>query len=133
METCTTQQGCVGGHSNAPQVKPGCQETDMRSHIESKIAFAAIVGVVAGLGACSGGSSSDSVTVEGNVAVAYVKRPVSALGNPTDSVVTGQGGDLYIREKSSPSASETNVTGAYTQGRGDVSDPEVSYDGTKLL
>jgi hypothetical protein len=85
---------------------------------------------------CTGGSSSsDSVTVEGDVPIAYIKRPVSALGNPTDSVPdnTAQGGDLYIRQKSSPSASESNVTGSYTQGQGDVSDPEVSYDGTKLL
>lgn len=104
----------------------------MHSETMSKVAFGAMAGVVAGLSACTGGSS-DSVTVEGNVAIAYVKRPVSALGNPTDAVVTGQGGDLYIREKSSPSASETNVTGSYTQGQGDVSDPEVSYDGTKLL
>jgi len=104
----------------------------MRIQLRSKIAWA-MAGVAAALAACTGGSSSDSVTVEGNVAIAYVKRPVSTLGNPTDAVVTGQGGDLYIREKSSPSAPENNVTGSYTQGQGDVSDPEVSYDGTKLL
>lgn len=85
------------------------------------------------LAACSGSGESDSVTVEGDVPIAYVKRPTSTLGNPTDSVMTGQGGDLYIREKSSPSAAETNITRSHTQGRGDVSDPEVSYDGTKLL
>jgi len=99
----------------------------------SGIAFAAIAVVVVGLTACSRGSSSDSVTVAGDVDIAYVRRPVSTLGNPTDAVVTGQGGDLYIREKSSPNAPETNVTGSYTQGQGDVSDPEVSFDGTRLL
>jgi len=71
----------------------------MRNQVKTQIVFVAMVGMVAGLAACSGGSSSDSVTVEGNVAVAYVKRPVSALGNPTDSVVTGQGGDLYLCDK----------------------------------
>ena len=96
------------------------------------------VGVIAitavSLGACSQGSNnSDSVTVEGNVALAYVKRPTSTLGNPTDSIMTGSGGDLYMRDKSSPSATETNVTGSLTQGAGDVSDPEVSFDGKKLL
>jgi hypothetical protein len=38
-----------------------------------------------------------------------------------------------IREKSSPSAREFNVTAAITQGAGDVSDPEVSYDGRKIV
>jgi len=105
----------------------------MRNQVKTQIVFVAMVGMVAGLAACSGGSSSDSVTVEGNVAVAYVKRPVSALGNPTDSVVTGQGGDLYLRYKSSPSGTETNVTGSYTKGQGDVNRPEISFDGTKIV
>ncbi len=55
----------------------------MYSPITRKLAFGAIAGVVAaGLAACTG-RSSDSVTVDGDVAIAYVKRPVSALGNPT--------------------------------------------------
>ena len=85
------------------------------------------------LSGCGSGGDSDSVTVEGNVAIAYVKRPNSTSGNPTDSIMSGQGGDLYVRDKSSPSASETNITNSQTGGRGDVSDPEVSYDGTRLL
>lgn len=95
-----------------------------------------IYGVCAlGLSACGGGGSgsSNSVTVEGNVAIAYVKRPVTTLGNPTDSITFTQGGDLYTREKSSPTAPEVNITASMTNGRGDVSDPEVSYDGTKIL
>jgi hypothetical protein len=105
----------------------------MCSPITRKLALGAIAGVVAaGFAACSG-RSSDSVTVEGNVAVAYVKRPVSALGNPTDSVVTGQGGDLYMRDKSSPSGTETNLTGSYTMGQGDVNHPDVSFDGTRIV
>jgi len=81
---------------------------------------------------CSSGSS-DPVTVDGDVAIAYVKRPTSTLGNPTDAIMFTAGGDLYLREKSSPSAAEINITGSQTNGTGDVSDPEVSYDGTKLL
>jgi len=105
----------------------------MRDQIMRKSIFAAYVGVLAGVTACTGGSSSDSVTVAGDVAIAYVKRPVSALGNPTDAVVTGQGGDLYLRDKSSPSGSETNLTGSHTNGRGDVNHPTVSFDGTKIV
>lgn len=88
-----------------------------------------LLAMAMGLIACSG----ESTTVEGDVSVAYVKRPVDSLGNPTDAVEFTEGGDLYMREKSSPSAPETNLTGSLTNGRGDVSDPEVSYDGTKIL
>src|SRR6266481_985360 len=101
----------------------------MDKQIERKISRA-IAGIVVGLIACTGGGSN---IVDGDVAVAYVKRPVSALGNPTDAVVTGQGGDLYLRDKSSPSGSETNLTGSYTNGQGDVNRPEVSFDGTKIV
>lgn len=103
----------------------------MYSQSHSQIAWA-LAGVVAGLAACTGGSS-DSITVAGDVAIAYVKRPVSALGNPTDAVVTGQGGDLYLRDKSSPSGTETNLTGSLTGGQGDVAHPNVSFDGTKIV
>ena len=88
----------------------------------------ALTGLLAGCG-----SGSDSTTVQGDVSIAYVKRPNSTLANPTDSVVTGTGGDLYIRDRSSPNGSEQNVTATYTGGQGDVSDVEVAYDGTKLL
>jgi hypothetical protein len=89
----------------------------------------ALPALVAG---CSSGSSS-SVTVDGDVSIAYVKRPVSSVGNPTDAITFTPGGDLYIREKSDPNSPEINVTASLTQGQGDVSDPEVSYDGSKLL
>jgi hypothetical protein len=94
------------------------------------------------LSGCSGGASegdTDSVTVAGDIPIAYVKRPIdptdtdSAAGNPTDSIIERVGGDLYVRLRSSPSAPEYNITRSYTNGQGDVSDPEVSYDGTKLL
>ena len=109
----------------------------MRALITNKKTLVYGVGMVCvlGLTACSGGggSSSDSVTVEGNVSVAYVKRPVTTLGNPTDSITFTPGGDLYTREKSSPTAPEVNITASMTRGQGDVSDPEVSYDGSKIL
>jgi hypothetical protein len=99
-----------------------------RTHGPSTLVFSLVVL----LSACSTGSS-DSVTVDGDVAIAYVKRPTTTLGNPTDAITFTAGGDLYMRETSSPSATEINITGSQTNGQGDVSDPEVSYDGTKLL
>ena len=38
-----------------------------------------------------------------------------------------------LREKSSASAIEHNLTDRFTQGNGDASDPEVSYDGKKVV
>ncbi len=87
------------------------------------------------IAACGSGSASDSntVTVAGDVPLAYVKR-VNTLGmNPTDGANFAPGGDLMIREKSSPSAPEHNITAKFTQGAGDASDPEVSYDGKKIV
>lgn len=79
---------------------------------------------------CDGGSS---VVVEGDFPIVYVDRSIDAVGNPTDGVMFTPGGDLYIRDLASPSAGSRNITRSYTQGRGDVSDPEVSYDGTRIL
>jgi len=93
--------------------------------------MAALAALTVGCG--SGSSSGDAVTVNGDVAIAYAKR-VNTIGlNPTDGAPTAPGGDLIIREKSSPSAKEINVTASITQGKGDVSDPEVSYDGKKIV
>ncbi len=93
------------------------------------VASAAVL--VAGCGSGSGGS--DNVTVNGDVAIAYAKRANTIAMNPTDGTPSAPGGDLIIREKSSPSANEINVTAGITQGNGDVSDPEVSYDGKKIV
>ncbi len=85
------------------------------------------------LAACSGnGGDSTTVTVAGDVPIAYVKRSTALSINPTDGTSTAPGGDLMVREKSSPSAPEHNITAAITQGKGDASDPEVSYDGKKI-
>jgi len=81
---------------------------------------------------CSG-SESESGTVEGDVPLAYVKRSTALTMNPTDGTPSAPGGDLMVREKSSPSAPEHNITRHLTRGVGDASDPEVSYDGKKLV
>ena len=80
-----------------------------------------------------GSGSSDNVTVQGDTPVAYVKRSSALNMNPTTGADFRAGGDLIIREKSSISADEINVTQGYTKGKGDVSDPEVSYDGKKIV
>lgn len=91
------------------------------------------------LAGCGSGDSTsaagdpDTLTVQGDVPIAYVKRAVAINLNPTTGVSFQPGGDLLIREKSSASAAEINVTQAYTKGKGDVSDPEASYDGKKIV
>jgi hypothetical protein len=88
------------------------------------------------LAACSGNggsSTEDTLIVNGDVPLAYVKRNVSVGLNPTDAANSAPGGDLMVREASSASAQEHNLTARFTQGVGDASDPEVSYDGKKIV
>ena len=100
------------------------------------LACASTIGLVlAGLGGCSGGSTSASstLTVAGDVPIVYAQR-VNTVGlNPTDGTPFAAGGDLMLREKSSASAIEHNLTAQFTQGKGDASDPDVSYDGKKVV
>jgi hypothetical protein len=86
------------------------------------------------LAACSGSNSdSGTVTVAGDVPIAYAMRNNTVRINPLTGGPFAPGGDLIIREKSSPSAPEHNITAQITQGKGDVSDPNVSYDGKKIV
>ncbi|MBP6336887.1 MAG: hypothetical protein KA375_04785, partial [Vitreoscilla sp.] len=112
----------------------------MRTHairfhpLLSGLAVASLLSL--GLLGCSGGGSTDNtatVTVAGNVPIAYVKRADTVNLNPTDGAPFAPGGDLMLREKSSPSAPEHNLTTKFTLDKGDVSDPEVSYDGKKIV
>ena len=95
--------------------------------------------LIALISGCSASSSGDDPTnaggplINGNFALAYVKRPVASLGNPADATTFAPGGDLYIRDIASPSADERNITYRYTLGVGDVSDPEVSFDGRRVV
>lgn len=78
-------------------------------------------------------NNEDSLSSNEDVAIAYLKRQTASLGNPTDALRFTPGGDLFMRAASSPSAEEVNITALVTKGEGDVSDPEVSYDGTKII
>ncbi|MFO1336440.1 MAG: hypothetical protein U1E80_15330, partial [Piscinibacter sp.] len=110
------------------------------THKQGRIAAFGLAAVAAAvLAGCSGGSTSDgSVTVEGNVPIVYAKRSTAMTINPTNGSPFAPGGDLILREKSSPSAPEHNLTSQFTRdaqgvANGDASDPEVSYDGKKIV
>ncbi len=83
------------------------------------------------LQSCTGGGGSD--VVEADFPLVYANRSIEAVGNPTDGVMFSPGGDLFIKDLASPSAATRNITRSHTQGAGDVSDPEVSYDGLRIL
>ncbi len=91
------------------------------------------------LTACLSGNQDPDPVVE-DFAIAYVKRPlpVDDDGEPLQADIRrpltfNAGGDLYVRDRASPSATERNVTFHETGGLGDVKDVEVSFDGTKLI
>jgi hypothetical protein len=86
-----------------------------------------------------------------DLAIAYIKRPIPLVANSNppqmvDSDVRiptafSAGGDVYVRDSASPSASERNITSCLTTANpaiagevnGDVKDLDTSYDGTKLI
>jgi len=92
-----------------------------------------LLGALAGCGSGSSGGDSATVTVAGDVPIAYAQRANTASMNPTTGGSFAPGGDLMIREKSSASALEHNMTAQFTQGRGDVRSPNVSYDGKRIV
>ncbi len=131
------------------------------ANIEPKNAFPArlrlqrvalFASVAALAGACGGGDpGSDQITLgtgQGQGAdpitvdfpIFYTKRPVptrqSQMQRPPNVLRTrvfDSGVDLYMRASASPSAVETNLTGALTKGLGDVRDVDVSFDGRKVI
>ena len=92
-----------------------------------------LLGALAGCGSGSSSGDSTTVTVAGDVPIAYAQRNSAASMNPTTGASFAPGGDLMIREKSSASALEHNMTAQFTQGRGDVRSPNISYDGKRIV
>jgi len=92
-----------------------------------------IAGLAAGCGNSSSTDSGGSISAQDNVGVAYVQRSNNLTANPTDARSNNTTGDLYIKEQSAAASSAKNITSSYTLGAGDVSDPEVSYDGNKIV
>lgn len=111
----------------------------MHTHVPRlRIVLAAIGGAALlslTLPGCSGGdkSATATVTVAGDVPIVYTRRVETLNLRTVDGAPFAAGGDLMLREKSSPSAPEHNLTEQFTQGQGDASDPEVSYDGKKIV
>ena len=95
-------------------------------------AVAVAAALLGGLAACSS-PNDDSVAIEGNYPIVFAKRNSEALGSPTDAIEFEPGGDLMMMNLASPSAGMENLTSGYTQGEGDVAEPEVSYDGKRVL
>lgn len=99
------------------------------------------------LSACSSGSGGTDVTIGSgqdadpvtvDFPVFYVKRPVPDEDDDTedDARVLNRfeiGADLYMRDRASPSAAETNLTSTQTGGLGDIRDLDINFDGTKVL
>lgn len=95
------------------------------------------------LSACS---SDPSPSVNGadpgvlEAPIAFVKRPIPVdedgderqpdLRDPTFFMA---GGDVFVRSNSTVTATEINITGAITEGQGDVKDLMPSFDGKRLL
>ena len=104
---------------------------------------AATLALVAGCSSSDGGGSIEPGGGQGpdpvvlDFPIAYVKRPVpaaTATGPDARRLLTPQpGGDLWVRDRASPSAADRNVTFEVTGGEGDVRDVEPSYDGTRLV
>ena len=91
---------------------------------------------------CGGAGSDqpDAGVQQQDLPIAYVKR-ITPRDNANAIIQTdirepstfNPGGDLYLKARASAGTPEQNITGALTQGLGDVRDIEVNYEGTKLI
>ncbi|MDX1810877.1 MAG: hypothetical protein R3240_02950 [Gammaproteobacteria bacterium] len=93
----------------------------------------AIIFILAALSACRFTDDSNSLVISGNYPIAYVKRPQASLGSAIDSKLNVLGSDLYIKALPSSEAKEVNITYTLTRGKGMVADPDVSFDGNKIV
>ncbi len=112
----------------------------MMKYIDFRKALLALA--VVSLVACSGAGQDQTVA---DYPIAYVKRLIPTMTDidtgilmPVDpdireATAFNAGGDIYLRDRASPSASERNLTRCITAGLGDVKDLETSYDGIKLI
>ena len=100
----------------------------------TRLYVCAMTGIIAfALNGCGGGTTEDGVIINGDFPIVFAQRNTEALGNPTDGVRFSPGGDLFMKDVSAPLTQATNLTSGYTQGQGDVSDPEVNFDATKVV
>ncbi len=112
-------------------------ELDMKrnfSHLS--IVLIALCSIAMILPSCKTGSTTSTsgfTTINGDYPIVYAERNLDAAGNPTDGVIFSPGGDLMYKDASIPTILPMNITAGYTQGQGDVSDPAVNFDATKVV
>ena len=112
-----------------------------RSVFSLILASVAAIGLI-GCGGASGGGGQEPDPLAMDLPIAFVQRslPVDEDGNPTvadifEPAAFNAGGELFIRDRASEEAEETNITGGtFPEGMPyDVKDVTVSYDGNSLL
>jgi len=86
------------------------------------------------------GSGQDADPVIVDFPIAYIRAPVPFDDNGDfvqddlrEQITFDFGADLFFRDRASPSADATNITGELTQGLAAIRDVEISYDGTSLV
>ncbi len=109
--------------------------------------LAALISMAAVFAACDGanqgvqigtGQNPDPVVID--FPIAYVKQPIPVDDNGDfeqqdlrEQISFQIGGNLYFRDRASPSALEVNITEPVIGDQGDVRDVEIAFDGSKLL
>jgi hypothetical protein len=109
--------------------------------------LAALISVAAVFAACDGanqgvqigtGQNPDPVVID--FPIAYVKQPIPVDDNGEfeqqdlrEQITFQIGGNLFFRDRASPSALEVNITEPIIADQGDVRDVEIAFDGSKLL
>ena len=118
--------------------------------IGTSLRAAAVLLACTMLAACGGGGGADGggVSLAGgqgpdpatlDFPVFYVKKPVPVVTQNMPAsdlrrlLTFSVGADLYVRDRASPTATQTNLTTTILQGKGDVRDVDVSYDGKKAV
>ncbi len=86
------------------------------------------------------GNEQDPDPIIQDFAIAYVKRPMPVNNaneplqeNLQSPLTFNAGGNLYVRDRASPSAPEKNITQNIIGILGDVKDVNVSFEGHKLI
>jgi hypothetical protein len=115
--------------------------------MQPALKLAALISVAAVFAACDGanqgvqigtGQNPDPVVID--FPIAYVKQPIPVDDNGEfeqqdlrEQITFQVGGNLYFRDRASPSALEVNITEPIIADQGDVRDVEIAFDGSKLL
>jgi hypothetical protein len=83
------------------------------------------------LAACQGTAPDDLLLDSLPTSLVFVQGNDS--GTLDNNFINGSTSDLYMLSPVSPNGQIKNLTAQFTSGRGAVADPEISYDGTKVV